>query len=458
MRTRTIVALSRTCALAGLVLLAAACSSTSAASAPQPDTGPASTAPAAPSKSDNPEELGFHIEGARTWALVGNEVTKGTDTLDLKVTAPEGTLTVDLWLDDQPGVRLTREELTFALSLPLAGVPVGEHRILLAANSSDKAFAELVFQRSHPLYVFMSNDWDDPNNEDSRLVLQEKLHEAHPELVITHFMGPYTFTDPEVSAARAALLADWVKKMRDQYGDEIGMHIHPWCSFVESAGLACRHEPSFAYKDGGPDGDTTGYTVVLGAYTQEETEKLLGRGIELFAEHGLGVPTGFRSGGWTTQIHTMKALAAKGFVADGSAANWRRMEEWEGYQGAILYDWNKEHWITINDTSQPYYPSEADLLESTAPTVPVLEIPDNGLLVDYVTGAEMIEVFQKNWDGTALATPRVVSIGYHPPNFSAYYKARLDMALAHYEQFLASQDKGPVVYARMSDLPRVFTR
>lgn len=440
------------------LLLLAACSSNPAAPAPQSEPGPAANAPAAPSKADSPESLGFHIEGAKAWAIIGNEITKVTDALDLKVTAPDGTHYVDLWLDDEPGVRMTRDDLTFSISLSLAKVPAGEHRILMAADGSDTAFASLTFQRSHPLYVFMSNDWDDPDNGDDKLKLQEQLHDEHPELVITHFVGPYTFTDPDVSADRAELLATWVKKMRDDHGDEIGMHIHPWCSFVESAGLTCRHEPSFAYKDGGADGDTTGYTVVLSAYTQEETEKMLDRGLAIFSEHGLGVPTGFRCGGWTAQIPTMKALASRGFVAEGSAANWRRMEEWEGYPGAILYDWNKEHWITINDTSQPYYPSESDILESTPPTVPVLEVPDNGLLVDYVTGQEMIEVFQKNWDGSSLETPRVVSIGYHPPNFSTSYKARLTTALNHYEQYLASQDKGPVTYARMSDLPKVFTR
>jgi len=441
-----------------LATLLVACGSSPADPALQGDPSPVASAPAAPVKGDNPEALGFHIEGARAWTLIGNEVTKGHDALELKVTAPEGTRYVDLWLDDAAGVRLERDGVTFRGQVDLRKVEAGEHRILLAADGAGEAFAELAFRRSQPLYVSMTNDWDDPDNGDDKLALQESLHAEHPELVITHFVGPYTFTDPGVTAERAEVLSSWVRKMREDHGDEIGMHIHPWCSFVESAGVECRHEPSFAYKNGGADGDTTGYTVVLGAYSREEMETLLDRGVELFEEHGLGRPTAFRAGGWTMQIHTLEALAAKGFVADGSPANWRRLEEWEGYPGALLYDWVKEHWITINDTSQPYYPSETDILESSEPTVPVLEVPDNGLLVDYVTGQEMIEVFEKNWDGAALVVPRVVSIGYHPPNFSSSYKSRLHTALTHYEQYLASQDRGPVVYVRMSDLAKVFER
>ena len=63
---------------------------------------------------------------------------------------------------------------------------------------------------------------------------------------------------------------------------------------------------------------------------------------------------------------------------------------------------------------------------------------ENGALVDYVTADEMIAVFQANWPGGALAAPRDLTIGYHPPNFSETYKARIFTSASPRLMFLAS--------------------
>ncbi len=47
----------------------------------------------------------------------------------------------------------------------------------------------------------------------------------------------------------------------------------------------------------------------------------------------------FRAGGWTATSTTFQALADKGFIADSSALNWARIEEWQGYE---LYTWTME--------------------------------------------------------------------------------------------------------------------
>ena len=138
--------------------------------------------------------------------------------------------------------------------------------------------------------------------------------------------------------------------------------------------------------------------------------------------------------------------------------NWARLEEWDGQPGATLFSWTKEHWSTIGDTSQPYYPSQADIQKPGSPDVGVLEVPDNGALVDYVSADEMIQIFTANWPGGALPEPRVLSIGFHPPNFNQGYEGRIDDTLVHVDQFLASADTGPVVYARLSELTKVWKR
>jgi hypothetical protein len=409
--------------------------------------GPSATPPAAPASNDP----AYRIDGLREWSLIGDGLTAGDSQLALTVAAPAGVQVVDAWLDGEAGVRLTRKDAAFVHAASLASVPAGRHQVLLAADGSQTAFARLFFTRTHPLYVAVTNDWDDPDNADSSLALQEKLHANHPALRVTHFVGPYTFTDPGVSAARATKLAGWVDGLRTKHSDEIGLHIHPWCSFVKTTTVPCRTTPSFAQAS-----DTTGYTVNLDAYTEQEMLTLLKAADQIFGDHGLGKPTAFRAGGWTTEVHTLKALGDDGFVVDGSACNWSRMEEWKDYPGANLYDWNAQHWSTINDTSQPYHPSTTGMQSSAKPQLPILEVPDNGLLVDYVTAAEMIEIFKKNWPGGALAESRVYSIGYHPPNFSDEYFQHIDGALAEVDLHLASADKGPVIYVTMSELAKAY--
>jgi hypothetical protein len=409
--------------------------------------GPSASPPAAPASNDP----AYRIDGLHAWSIIGNGLTAGDAQLSLTVTAPAGARVIDAWLDKAAGVRLIRKDAAFVYTASLASLPPGQHQILLAADGSQTAFARLFFTRTHPLYVAVVNDWDDPDNSDASLALQEKLHANHPALRLTHFVGPYTFTDPAVSAARATKLAGWVDGLRNTYTDEIGLHIHPWCSFVKTTTVPCRTTPSFAYAT-----DADGYTVNLDAYTEQEMLTLLKAADKLFTDHGLGKPTSFRAGGWTALAHTLKALTEDGFVVDASACNWTRMEEWKGYPGANLYEWNAQHWSSIGDTSQPYYPSTSDAQSSAKPQLPILEVPDNGLMVDYVTATEMIDILKKIWSGGELAEPRVFSIGYHPPNFDDEYFKHMDGALAEVDLHLASADKGPVIYVTMSELARAF--
>lgn len=414
------------------------------------DPGPSvGDAPLPPGKEDAP---GYSVTGGKAWYLVGNALTPGDDTLALSVNAPASAHVIDLFLDGQFVKRAQRTGGTFVFQTSLASLPVGEHQVLLAADGAHIAFAERRFQRSHPLYVAVSNDWDDPDHGDDKLERQERLHARHPQLVITHFVGPYTFTDPSVTPARRQLLVDWVTHLRDTQGDEIGLHVHPWCSFVRAAGVTCRTQPSFARSTG----DATGYTVHLDAYTRPELDKLFAKANELFLANGLTKPTSFRAGGWTAEAHVLAALATAGHRVDSSGCNWSKMEEWKVHTDADLYGWNQEHWAPIDETSQPYYPAADDMLADRAPHLPILEVPDNGLLVDYVTGPEMIAMFRSNFSGAALTTPTVYAIGYHPASFSEAFFQRLDQALTELDRHLISSGAGPVIYARMSDLTRAF--
>ena len=89
---------------------------------------------------------------------------------------------------------------------------------------------------------------------------------------ITHFWAPYTYTDPMVTEQRRTTLTQFITDMRDMFHDEIGLHIHPWCNFVEDAGVTCVTDQSTVNADGN---DLTGYTINLSAYEKEPLEMLL---------------------------------------------------------------------------------------------------------------------------------------------------------------------------------------
>lgn len=392
------------------------------------------------------------VSGVPRYVLAGDALTPPAGSFSVGVVPPEGVTQVDLWLDDQPGVALA-DNGGLSIEIDPQELAIGEHTLLFAEHGAETGFYKATFTKGHALYLFISTDWDFPDVDDRVLDHHEELHMLHPELLITHLIGPYTFTDPAVPQDRRDLIVSWAKKLRDTYEDEIGLHVHPRCTFVETVGLPCLTQPSVAY----PEGDTTGYTVRLGAYSRDEWNLMFAKADEIWENVGFGKPVSFRAGAWTLETHVAQALADSGFVVDSSPVNWQYMEEWEGYD---LLTWNKAQWAPINDTSQPYYPTEDSLLsDGSGADIPLLLVPDNGVMVDYWDVPEMNAIFDANWSGQALALPTQVSTGFHPAPTAYYSKSeydRLDGFFTYVDQFLASEGMGPVVYARMADAKKLW--
>lgn len=395
----------------------------------------------------------FRISGVNDWYLIGNAITPGNNSLNVRIDVSGKVESMAVIIDGGSSQPLTKTVAGFDGLIDISQLPPGEHFLSLTANGSQSPFAKLPFRRSHPLYVLMTTDWDSSDSVDSILRLHEKLHTEHPGLKFTHFFGPYTFTDPDVSKVRQAYLANWLIQLRATYQDEIGLHIHPFCNFVNTvSGVTCRFKPSDSYDKG----DTSGYTVLSSAYSESEFLKLLRAADTLFTAHGLDKPTAFRTGSWAANADVLKALAKDGFVADSSANNWARIEESRHDGNGMLYTWNRQHWKPITDISQPYYPNASNPAIAEKPAIPILEIPDNGSLVDYVTGDEMIKIFNVNWFGTPLLRPTTFVFGFHPVSYSLGFHKRIEKILAHIDSFLAPDGEGPVVYETVSRVSRVF--
>jgi hypothetical protein len=396
----------------------------------------------------------FAVKDMPRYLLVGDALTPDVESFVVRVTPPAGVTAIDLWLDDaEEPLALAQDGADFTVEVDAKALSIGEHTALLAEHGAEMGFFKGDFSRGHALYVIVSTDWDFPDVSDVVLAHHEELHTLHPELLITHLIGPYTFTDPAIPQARRDEIVAWAKGMRDTHGDEIGLHVHPWCNFVEAAGLTCQTQPSVVY----PAGDDTGYSVRLGAYTREEWNTLFAKAADIWQSVGFGKATSFRAGAWTLETHVAEALADSGFVVDSSPVNWPYMEEWEGYD---LYTWSEQQWGPIGDTSQPYHATADSILPggSGAP-IPLLLVPDNGVMVDYWTVAEMQAIFDANWDRKGLPAPIQVSTGFHPAPAEYYNSAeydRLDAFFTYTDQFLASEKAGPVVYMKMSDAPVVW--
>jgi hypothetical protein len=408
---------------------------------------PKSSTPHAPDENDP----AFTTRGLKSWYLIGDGATPGDTDLTAIITAPKGTEFVDAYIPGQKPIRMNSQSDGFAMQISLADVPAGTYDILFTADGSDDAFAMYTTHRSAPYYVEVTTDYDFSDPMNSSLMYMERLHNDHPELVITHFWAPYTYTDPAVTPTRRDQLDTWIKKMRDEQGDDISLHIHPWCNFVVDAGLTCITDQSTVYTT-----DDTGYTIKLSAYGKDPMSTLLQHARTIFEQRGLGQPTTFRAGGWTADINTLHALADNGYVADTSALNWSYIkEEWPGSE---LLAWNMSHWNPINDTSQPYYPSTTDPLTSTpGDNLSILEVPDNGVMIDYVSVVEMNGIFDANWDGSPLAAPISLVMGFHPAQgFTGSEYTRVDQFLDYADMHLATRDLGPVIYILLKDVPAAF--
>jgi hypothetical protein len=392
----------------------------------------------------------YTSRGLGSWYLVGDGATPGEDQLTAIVTAPSGTDFVDMYIPGMAPQRLTEQSDGFAVDISIATLDVGAHEVLFSANGSDDAFAKATLNRSAAYYVLVSTDYDFSDCGNPVLGSMDKMHMDHPSLVMTHFWPPYTYTDPALTETRRAELDTWIKKQRDMYKDEIALHIHPYCHFVEAAGQTCITNQSTVYTS-----DTTGYTIKLSAYQRQPMGALLQHAATIFNQRGLGTPRTFRAGGWTADLNTLLALADNGYVADTSALNWKHIEEWLGKE---LYTWNMTHWGPIDDTSQPYYPSTTDALTSSpGANMTMLEVPDNGVMIDYVSTPQMNAIFDANWDGTPLPEPRTLMMGFHPsPTFSQAEYRRVDDFLKYADAHLANKDLGPVVYISLADVTKAF--
>jgi len=106
-------------------------------------------------------------------------------------------------------------------------------------------------------------------------------------------------------------------------------------------------------------------------------------------------------------------LAVEGFTLDSSATDAEFLKpSWGKYN---LYGMVAKLWSQTKPTSQPY-------IYKTSSGLKILELPNNACLADYMTGLDMLKVFQSNAQ-LLKNNPRkdvYLSIGFHQETADEY--------------------------------------
>jgi hypothetical protein len=203
-------------------------------------------------------------------------------------------------------------------------------------------------------------------------------------------------------------------------GDEQGLHIHGWRSLFESAGVSYKYSPSWTVERPTLPASSEldyGHDVPISSYSTEELRTVIQYSLEILKKYDFMRPFGFRAGGWMATPDVLKAIQEEGFLFDSSAVPPHLLKERR--KSPILHRWLEQLWPNTLEKTQPYV-----ILPEEKGLGPLWEVPDNGCLADYMTGEEMLWVFQQNWKALKdkkLANDRItVSIGFHQETAAKY--------------------------------------
>lgn len=268
------------------------------------------------------------------------------------------------------------------------------------------------------VFITVSVDWEGMHLEERNLAAMEALRRDYPRVPFTHFLNAAYYT--KKGAVPATITAQIRRTLKD--GDETGLHIHPWRTLVEAAGVPFRAEPTFWEKGAKatefPDGDA-GHDVELPAYTVDEIRKIVRESKRVLAQNGFEPGTSFRAGGWLADAKVLEAIRAEGYVVDSSAvdATWH-----EKLAGLPIRDRIRETWPKSTPTSAP------ETIETKSGTV--LEMPNTAALADYVTARQMIENVERAIELAKAdpLRPRFVHVGFHQET-AAEFSPRVVAAL-----------------------------
>lgn len=292
-------------------------------------------------------------------------------------------------------------------------------------NTYEFKSQRIKFIVSYPLYITWSIDWEgfDVNNKylDEMTALSAQF-----KIPMTQFFNPRIYNISVLSLQRKEYLTNWIKD-RINIGDELGMHLHMFQDMVAASGVIPKSQPDWGSR-------SNGYSTLTTAYSAPEFAKMLNWGIEQFKANGLGVPKGYRAGGWFINSELLTVLNDNGFVYDSSGR--------ESYIFGIKPQ--KGFW-NLGSTTKPYRPNTLNQNSSSNPNLKLWEIPNNGLDSTNNTENVMISKYRDNFSGTPLPSSQILTFCTHP-HWMNIDIPRLEKLFSTIDSSAASHDNGPIIY------------
>lgn len=233
-----------------------------------------------------------------------------------------------------------------------------------------------------PIQVLLSVTWEGNHLKPHNLEALEAFRAAH-KINVLHLVSAGYFSKPDAqkekvaNAIRAAL----------KPGDELGLHVVPWKSLTQAAGVVFRSTPTYwgnAINESECAVDC-GVEVPLMIYPPEDIAKLIATSVRFFTENAFERPKTFSAGGWLASPEILEAARDRGFVYDISAVPPGLVKERLGQ--FPIYNWLKFRWNAINEFSSPY--------AIKTKTGTIVEIPLTTASADYLTPAQMFRTFQR---------------------------------------------------------------
>ncbi|MCB0370812.1 MAG: hypothetical protein KDD45_15670 [Bdellovibrionales bacterium] len=284
------------------------------------------------------------------------------------------------------------------------------------------------------IHFYITVDWegvDFQSNilDSSDIEKVQQFRKRYPSYPMVHFLNAAYFTNGSLSETEVA------KRIRSVLApnDELGLHIHPWESLVDAAGVKFISGPTYFGDESTPYMGTKnnkypfghrGGDIPLWRYSKEDINKLIKFSVKKLNAHGFNNLVSFRAGGWQADQRVLTAIRSQGFLIDSSPVHSDTVLNL--YRGTPLAKFVSNLWGGISSDSQPYahhIKNEGD----------IIMIPNNFGLADYVSSEEFQKLLDDILDKNKDTKDIHIVYGFHFET-AAEYLDRLDEVITRLEK------------------------
>ncbi len=309
----------------------------------------------------------------------------------------------------------------------------GEYKIQ-AKSFDEKNISSSVafFKVSYPVYVVWTIDWEGYATQEKYLNMMNDVANKH-KIPFTHFYNPRIYVANNISKSNTDMTDNWIKWRQENYGDEIGLHLHGFYDMDRAAGVSVKTSNRWG-------GYTDGKDVPMTEFSEDEMVRIFNWAKSELSKRGFDNIYSYRGGAWFVNLDALRALEKTGFKIDSS--------------GRDYYKWgpNKvEGFWNLDYTTKPYRPNVYDQNSSAQPNFLIWEFPNNGGDSWNNSTDEMIHRFDLNYNRNSIAEERITVNYLSHPHWFNVDEPKIDAVFDYIDTFLYENDQGPVLYVTLQD-------